>query len=785
MKGMAHPVIKDVVLVGAGHSHVTVLRMFGMKPIPGVRLTLISREVHTPYSGMLPGLIAGHYGFDDAHIDTGPLARFAGARLYQDEVVDLDLAGRHVICRRRPPVPYDLLSLNIGSTPNTADVPGASEHAIPVKPIDGFLRRFEALQARVLARKGRAAVALVGAGAGGVELLLAVEHRLRQAVTRAGFDAGGLSFVLVSDVADILPSFPAAFRARFHAILAARGSAVVTGAPVTAVEAGRLILEGYGPIAADEILWTTQAAPARWLAKAELPLDTRGFLRVDATLRVAGRDDVFAAGDTIAFSGRDLPKSGVYAVRAGPALADNIRRALTGRPLRRFRPQRQALYLVSTGARHAVGARNGLVVEGAWVWRWKDWIDRRFMRKYNDLPEMTPPAAALPPLADRKALKEISAIAMRCGGCGAKVGATVLSRALAPVVPVPRADVIAGLDAPDDAALVDTGGDKLSVQSVDYFRAMLDDPYLFGQIAANHALNDIYAMGGEPQSALAIATVPFGLESKVEADLSAMLLGANEVLREAGCALVGGHTSEGAELALGFSVNGLVSRSAALRKGGLRPGDALILTKPIGTGTLLAADMRGKARARWMMAAHAQMIGSSRRAAEILREHGAHAATDVTGFGLLGHLLEMIKASDVDVTLAIEHIPLLEGARETISMGIFSSLAPQNVRLRRAIRDFETAARHPLYPILFDPQTAGGLLAAVPLGRAGSCVDALRGAGYAQASAIGIVSERSAAIEPVTLDPRETLVASILDGSRATTGAETAELQPMAAVSAK
>ena len=154
MQGVTHPVVKDVVLVGAGHSHVTVLRMFGMKPIPGVRFTLITREVHTPYSGMLPGLIAGHYDLDDAHIDTGPLARFAGARLYQDEVVALDLAARRVVCRGRPPVPYDLLSFNIGSTPNTADVPGAGEHAIPVKPIDGFLSRFEALVARVLAAQG-------------------------------------------------------------------------------------------------------------------------------------------------------------------------------------------------------------------------------------------------------------------------------------------------------------------------------------------------------------------------------------------------------------------------------------------------------------------------------------------------------------------------------------------------------------------------------------------------------------------------------------------------------
>jgi selenide,water dikinase len=752
MKTATQPIIKDVVLAGAGHSHVAVLRMFGMDPLPGVRFTLISREVHTPYSGMLPGLIAGLYEIDDAHIDTGPLARFAGARLYQDEVVDIDLAARRVICRHRPPVPYDLLSLNIGSTPNTFAVEGASEHAIPVKPIDGFLKRFETLKARVLERKGRTRLALVGGGAGGVELLLSVERRLRREVAQAGFDANGLSFTLVSDVPEILPTFPAAFRSRFLAIFAERGIAVVTGAAVDRVEAGRLMLAGHAPIEADEILWTTEAAPARWLAKSGLPIDERGFLKVDDTLRVSGQTDVFAAGDTIGFPARALPKSGVYAVRAGPVLAANIRRALTGQPLRPFRPQREALYLVSTGERYALGSRNGLVVEGAWVWRWKDWIDRRFMRKFNALPEMAAQAPATSPLADEQALKEISAIAMRCGGCGAKVGATVLTRALAGIEPAPRADVIVGLGSPDDAALVDTGGQRLSVQTVDYFRAFIDDPFMFGKIAANHALGDIYAMGGEPQSALAIATVPYGLEAKVEADLSAMLGGANEVLREAGCALVGGHTSEGAELALGFAVNGLVARAAALRKDGLEPGDALILTKPIGTGTLLAADMRRKAKARWVMAAIAHMIQSNRQAAAILKAHGAHAATDVTGFGLLGLLVEMVRASDVDVTLALERVPLIDGARETVALGIFSSLQPQNVRLRRAIRDLDTAARHPMYPLLFDPQTAGGLLAAVPLERAERCVAALRAAGYARADVVGYVSARSKALEPITLD---------------------------------
>jgi selenide,water dikinase len=342
----------------------------------------------------------------------------------------------------------------------------------------------------------------------------------------------------------------------------------------------------------------------------------------------------------------------------------------------------------------------------------------------------------------------------------------VLSRALGRIEPAARADVVVGLDAPDDAALVDIGSERLSLQTVDYFRAIVDDPYMLGKIAANHSLGDVYAMGGEPQTALAIATVPYGLEAKVEADLSAMMAGANEVLREAGCALVGGHTSEGAELALGFAINGLVSPKAVLRKGGLRPGDALILTKPIGTGTLLAADMRRKAKARWVMAAITHMIQSNGRAAEILRRHGVHAATDVTGFGLLGHLVEMVRASDVDVTIAMDRVPLLDGARETVALGIFSSLQPQNVRLRRAIRELETVAMHPVYPLLFDPQTSGGLLAAVPLGEAERCVAALRAAGYAAADIIGFMTEASGASDPVTLDLTRARLTEALAGSR-------------------
>ncbi len=350
------------------------------------------------------------------------------------------------------------------------------------------------------------------------------------------------------------------------------------------------------------------------------------------------------------------------------------------------------------------------------------------------------------------AFKAMSFTGMRCGGCGAKVGAAVLARALARIRPAERSDVIVGLDGADDAAIIDIGGGKHSVQTVDHFRAFVDDPYIFGRIAANHALGDIHAMGAEPQTALAIATVPYGLEGKVESDLLDMMTGANEILKAEGCAIVGGHSSEGAELALGFAITGQVDAGKALHKNGLRPGDVLILTKPIGTGTILAANMHGKTKARWLMSALREMTVSNRTAARILRTHGVTAATDVTGFGLLGHLVEMAQASDVDVRLRLRDIPLLDGALETAGRGLLSSLHPQNLQRQRFVTNAEQSATDPAFPLLFDPQTAGGLLASVPTDRAEACVRALRIAGCDRATVIGTVQRRSGSPEPFTID---------------------------------
>ena len=749
------PVVKDLVLVGGGHAHVAVLRRFGMQPLPGLRLTLITRDVHTPYSGMLPGYVAGLYTYDECHIDLGPLARFAGARLYHAEVDGLDLAERRIQVSGRPSVAYDLLSINAGSRPRTLDVPGAAEHALAVKPIDTFLRGWEGLTARILADTGPFRIVVVGGGAGGVELALSTQYRLQQLLSEHGQEPGRLHYTLLTRGPEILPTHNAGVRERFRRVLAEREIGVRTDHTVVEVADEAVRAEGQEPVPADAVLWVTDAAAPRWAAEAGLAVDENGFVRVDDHLQSLSHPGIFAAGDNAALPS-PRPKSGVFAVRQGPVLAQNLRRAATGQGLVRYRPQRHFLGLISTGDRYAIASRGGWSLEGAWLWRWKDWIDRRFMRRYSELPVMAAqqaPALATG-IADAEAIRELSTLAMRCGGCGAKVGSTVLSRVIRRLPVARRADVLIGLDAPDDSAMLAVPPGKALVQSVDYFRAFIDDAYTFGQIAANHALGDLFAMGAEPQSALAIATVPYGRERVVEDTLYELLAGALRILEPTGAVLAGGHSSEGAELAFGLTVNGLIDPGQAWRKGGLRPGDALVLTKPIGTGTLFAADMRHRARGRWIDAAIASMVLSSQAAAECLRRHGATACTDVTGFGLLGHLVEMTRASAVDATLRIEAVPVLDGATETVAAGILSSLQPQNLRLRRALRDLEDAAGHPRYPLLFDPQTAGGLLAGVPAAHASACVTELRSLGYPAAGVIGEVGPRTDAEAPIAIDVR-------------------------------
>jgi selenide,water dikinase len=697
------PIATDIVLLGAGHAHVEVLRRFAMRREPGVRLTLIGREPETPYTGMLPGLIRGDYTFDQAHIDLAPLAAAAGARLILAEATAIDLAERRIAIPGRPLVPFDLLSIDIGGEPAIPHGAG-----VAVKPIGRFLTRLAALEAE-LSRGAR--IAVVGGGAGGTELALALARRYREQVR----------IVLVCGEPEPLAGAPSHARSVVRGALVDAEVELVCGVRANAWANGRLALSDGSFLEVAAALWATGVLGAGLLAASGLACDAAGCAQVDVALRSLSHDFVFAAGDCAAMEGNPRPKAGVWAVRAGAPLADNLRRAARGQILRRWRPQSQALAILGLGEGRALAWRNGVAVSGRWVWRWKDWIDRRWMRMYQ------------------RPMRQMADDPMRCGGCGAKVGAEVLAGALAGLPRLPGADVLIGLDAPDDAAVMLPPQGMAVVQSVDHFRAFIDDPFVFGEIAAAHALSDLHAMGARPWTALAVAAVPYSSGGKMRTELADMLQGATGVLSAEGCALVGGHSAEAAEPALGFAVTGLANPANLLRKAGLRPGDALVLTKPLGTGIVLAGHMRGLARAAWLQAAIASMRTSNAVAARVVREFGATACTDVTGFGLAGHLMEMLRASGVGAVLWLDRLPALPGALELAARGIESTLVVEN---RSAL---PAAGADPREALLVDPQTSGGLLAGIVPDRVEACIAALREAGV-DAAVVGSVEAGEAGL---------------------------------------
>jgi len=716
---------RDVVLIGGGHAHVEVLRCAAMKPAPDVRLTVIARELDTPYSGMLPGLVAGHYRFEDAHIDLRPLCRAAGARLYHDAAIGLDLAAQRVICAGRPPVAFDRVALDIGSSPATLGIPGADRHVLPVKPVPAFLARWAMIRDSAIRPDS---IVVVGAGAGGVELCLSMQAALMR-------DGGAQPrFTLVSADSEILPTHPSAVRRTFRRTLAQRGVEVVLGAPVLEVTADAVTLEGGRSLPSDLTVWVTQAAPASWLADTGLALDGKGFVRVNESLQSVSHANVFATGDVAAFEASPLPKAGVFAVREGPFLAHNLL-APDDQPLRRYVPQRRFLSLITTGDRHAVASRGGLSIDGDWVWRWKRRIDTRWMAMYQrlrpggrlaahgDLQEKTMPMAAM-----------ATPMLMRCAGCGAKIGAETLRRALADLDIPSRYDIPLGVrDGEDTSAILVPPGRAL-LQSVDHFPALFDDPLRLGRVATLHALSDLFAKGAQTHSALMTAVIPHAGGALQERDLGELLRGVVEELNRAGAVLIGGHTIEGPGLAIGLTVNGTAEITSLLRKGGLRVGDALILTKKLGTGALFAADMLGDARGVDIEAAIGSMLVSNAHAAAAAREAGATACTDITGFGLGGHLIEMLRASGLDAEITVSAIPALPGVLTALTRGTRSTLAPENVAMVGAVDRHETSER---YDLLFDPQTSGGLLIGIAADRADALVDRLRAGDTPDAAVVG------------------------------------------------
>lgn len=374
--------IQHLVLVGGGHAHVFVLEAFACAPLPGVDITLVTKEPMAPYSGMLPSFVAGHYALDECLIDLKRLCRKAGVRFIEGAVNGIDRETRSVGLADGSTLPYTVLSLDVGITPDVDEMAGAHEYALLVKPVSTFAPKWQAFVDRALRPGGPRDIVVIGGGAAGVELVLAARNRLTASQSWPDRRNDPFRYTLVAG-AGILPSHPPRAQRLARAALAENQITLIDNDTAVEIAPNQVRLRSGRAIPCDTAIVSTKAQAPGWFAGTGLARTAGGYLALRPTLQTLTDDDIFAAGDCATVIEHPRPKAGVFAVRQGPVLAHHLRRHLQTGLLDPFIPQKKFLTLVSLGDKTAIASRGSFAAAGRWAWILKDWIDRRFMTRFN------------------------------------------------------------------------------------------------------------------------------------------------------------------------------------------------------------------------------------------------------------------------------------------------------------------------------------------------------------------------------------------------------------------
>jgi selenide,water dikinase len=707
-----------------------------MDPPANMRLQIVLDRPVAVYSGMVPGFVAGDYAMHEIEIDVLPLARRANASVILSAAVDLDPTRKELSIEGRPAIRFDLASIDVGSTVRGLDLPGVAKHTLATRPIGRFVQTIDDQLEAFERLDHPPRILLVGGGAAGTELAFTIDARLR----RAGINP---SLAIITGDKELLGGASEQTRRAIAREAEMRGVETVASQRVVSANASGVVFVSVDGLAANQsevqcnadlVLWATGAAPTafpRGEGATALSRDAGGFLEIRDTLQSVGFDDIFAAGDCARLINHPwVPRAGVYAVRQGPILEQNLRARLDGKSLRPYRPQRDFLSLLYLGENRALGSKWGIASASAPLFRLKDWIDRRFMARFQVLDEHGHPRAKLAELGamktSRKGTDEEEEMA--CGGCAAKLGAEPLAAALSRL-PAARPDpsVLLGLDARDDVAVTRDETGRMTLHNVDVIRSFCDDPWLIGRVAASNALSDLFAKGGRPRHVQAVIGLPDGEPDDAQEILFQALSGIRKTLDELDISLLGGHTTIGDELTVGLSVTGDgPDQGEIVRQTGAQIGDDLLLSRGLGTGVILAADRMGIARGEWVATAHAAMQRTNEVAGRVAHELGAHAATDITGFGFAGHLLTLLESDDLAAQIERTAVPFLPGAELLWKSGHRSTAHPAN---RTAFLGRIHGATDADEAWLFDPQTAGGLLLAVAPDKTREMIEAFMAAG--------------------------------------------------------
>ncbi len=690
------PINNDLVLIGGGHSHIMLMMELTKKPIQGNRITLISNEIDTPYSGMIPGFIEGIYTWRETHIDLYKLCFKLDIRFINSEVLEISGTNKEIILKNRPKIKFDVLSINTGIQSNNKTIKGALKYSIPVKPISKLSNNF------LNQIKKNNNIAFIGGGPASVELALGLQKRFKNSKSN-------LKISIITGKNGLLSSFPQKTIKVAKQTLQNSKINVIEKVEVIEVQKDKLILSDKTKLKIEKSILSTNAMAPEWIKKSDIILNPNNFIIVNNKFQT-NYDYVFAAGDVIDFNNQNLGKSGVFAVKSGKPLAKSIRGFIQKKVAVPYKFYKNYLSIIGLSNGLAIATKYHFTFTSKLSFMLKKLIDQNFVKKFNNLNQnnysLFTNLFKIFDVIIQKNNENIYTNNMQCRGCAAKVDFNALKTTL-------------------KKEIITTSEDAINIknysklyQSVDMINSIVSDPYLLGKIAANHAISDIIAVKSKVISALMILQLPFSNSEINSRDLEQVTSGASDIFKLAGCSISGGHTMIGKDKdpVVGFSVLGEKKNEINNKiRNKLKVNDILILTEKIGSGIIFAGINNDIIDSYYQIEVLNQMSRGNIRFSNIADQLKTLHMTDITGFGLANHLLNLIKrdAGKTGLTIYTDKIPIFDGVTEALSKKVRSSLFNKN---------FNTAQKELIYnretksidEILYDPQTVGGLAFIIP-----------------------------------------------------------------------
>ncbi|MBF95707.1 MAG: Selenide, water dikinase [Alphaproteobacteria bacterium MarineAlpha9_Bin4] len=672
---------KDLVLLGAGHSNIEVIRYFGKLKLEGLRITLISKHTHTTYSGMVPGYIEGEYQWNDINVDLVKLCYRNDIKIIIGEVTKVLGEQKKVFLKNRPPIEFDFLAVNLGIKSKTENIIGANKFALSLKPISEINKILK----NILASKSKNIV-IVGAGAAGVEVSLALKKRLIKTNVKK-------NIILIAKGNSLMKSYNQSVSKKLNKELKKNNIQIRYNSSVTKIKKNYIEINNKDKVLSSCTLLATNASAPDVLKKSDLSLSINGFIEVTRELQSKNFKYIFASGDIADIENLKLVKAGIYAVKQAKILKVNLRNFFLKKELKCYLPQKSYLSLIGTANGKAIANKSILTLRGTFFWKLKKFIDRRFINKYsvigfkeNNLDQI-------------KSTEPID-YAMQCNGCGSKVPQNVIKNIFSKNYMIGS----------NDADLI--YGTKDLVHTVDVITSLIDDDYLMGRIAAKHSLNDLIAANSYLVSTQMMLGVPKSSTTIQKRCVYQIKEGALSIFKEFNIKINGGHTYsvDDEKSTVGFSLIGkMKNRFTKNNKDNNKL--KIYMTGKVGTALVIAALRQNKISGKYYHEVIKEMTKSNFVIYEAFKKYNITDITDISGFGLALHLKNLLIRNKrfKGANIYLDKIMILKGAIEAMKCNVLSSLSYSNKSNLNNYLEIKSN-KNDILDILFDPQTAAGFL---------------------------------------------------------------------------